>query len=585
MTEPEQAGMERGEALALAERYAERGIPTFPIAIGWDAEKAKTTKRPLNANGHLGASTDTKRIRQMFWGCHIPDGAVIGVGLHLGPAGMFVLDGDIDGRGDGVAELEAVFARHGIFETVRTMTASGGVHAWLGKGTAHVSNASPFDAIDVRGDEGWVVAPGVHTPWGEWSFDPSNDFWDGCVVIDVPAGLLAEMGATDGPTSRHNGPGDRTIPDGLDPRDKAALEALIELGGSYSHRDSTSIHVTRPGKIAGTSATIGHIGPGVVKVFSSNWAPLVADQRYDADELIALAAARKAEAGATATDGAPASADPTVELDELLHTPEEPYDWLIPGLIEHGDRVILTGLEGRGKSTLLRQFAVKAASGIHPFDDSVISPLKVLYVDCENSRRQVRRKIGELRAAAGDAYAQTLRFVFRPDGIDLAKTQDVAWLATIIAGHRPDLVVIGPIYKMSNGDPKDERDAKAVATVLDEIRVTYAHALLIEAHTPYADGAKSKRPERPYGASLWSRWPEFGIFLGPEGDILHWRGQRDERSWPTKLQHAAATPGRGAPWRRPRLIGQGGTAQRIAFATLLKCSNLPPGRNSARTNS
>lgn len=230
-----------------------------------------------------------------------------------------------------------------------------------------------------------------------------------------------------------------------------------------------------------------------------------------------------------------------VELDDLLAEPEQPYDWLIPGLLERGDRVILTGLEGRGKSTLLRQIAVQAASGLHPFTGEPITPLRVLYVDLENSRRQVRRKVAELRTTAGDRYRGGLHFTFRPEGLNLAAEADLIWLDEQLAAARPDVAVVGPLYKLMGGDPTQELVALAVAAALDELRTRHRCALLVEAHTPYADGAKSSRPKRPYGASLWSRWPEFGLHLDPNGTLDHWRGPRDERTWPPALT-------RGAPW-------------------------------------
>jgi hypothetical protein len=46
--------------------------------------------------------------------------------------------------------------------------------------------------------------------------------------------------------------------------------------------------VTRPGKVAGASASIGHIGPGIVKVFTPNWPPLQEGGVYDADDLVRL---------------------------------------------------------------------------------------------------------------------------------------------------------------------------------------------------------------------------------------------------------------------------------------------------------
>src|SRR5215207_7721611 len=56
-----------------------------------------------------------------------------------------------------------------------------------------------------------------------------------------------------------------------------------------------------------------------------------------------------------------AANDPTVDLmnlDEFLDRDLGPEQWVVPGLLAREDRLVLTGLEGLGKSILLRQFAV-----------------------------------------------------------------------------------------------------------------------------------------------------------------------------------------------------------------------------------
>jgi hypothetical protein len=73
--------------------------------------------------------------------------------------------------------------------------------------------------------------------------------------------------------------------------------------------------------------------------------------------------------------------------------------------------------------------------------------------------------------------------------------------------------------------------------------------VILEGHSPYAAGG-GRRPERPYGASLWSRWPEFGLYLSPEGHLRHWRGARDERDWPAALERGGTWP--WTPVTRPR---------------------------------
>ena len=235
------------------------------------------------------------------------------------------------------------------------------------------------------------------------------------------------------------------------------------------------------------------------------------------------------------------------ELDDLLGEPEEDFDWVVEGLLEAQDRVILTGLEGRGKSMLLRQLAVQLGSGIHPFTHEAIDAQMVLFVDTENSRRQTRRKLTAIRAAAGEQYPKGEAdgggtfFKFRPEGLNLSSDEGLGWLAEVVASVLPDVLIIGPLYKLMGGDPTKEEVALDVAAAIDAIRAQYDVAVIIEAHSPYASGARSKREIRPYGASLWSRWPEFGIHLAPDGAIEHWRGPRDERAWPTRLE-------RGNPW-------------------------------------
>ena len=264
----------------------------------------------------------------------------------------------------------------------------------------------------------------------------------------------------------------------------------------------------------------------------------VSDHLDAGRDLIELVDLDEPANAATERPAAPA----TVELRAFLAQDEPEYDWLIPGLLERGDRLVLTGQEGKGKSTLLRQIGVQVAAGLHPFTLAKIDPLRVLYLDLENPQRLVRRAFRTLAAAAGDAYQADpgLHVRVRPDGLDLLSGDDGPWLLQLVGGAAPDLLITGPLYKLAGGDPTEERTAKAVTAWLDRIRRDVGCALALEAHSPYGSNG-GKRPERPYGASLWSRWPEFGLYLSPEGHLRHWRGARDERDWPVALR-------RGGPW-------------------------------------
>lgn len=220
---------------------------------------------------------------------------------------------------------------------------------------------------------------------------------------------------------------------------------------------------------------------------------------------------------------------------------EEP-DWLIPGLLEHGDRVILTGEEGAGKSHLGRQVAMQAVCGIHPFTGASMTPARVLLVDLENPAGILRRQLNPLRVQAGAALdPERFRIVSRTEGIDLTSTADRDFLAAAVDDARPDLLITGPIYKMADGDPNEEKSAKPVALFLDYLRAATGTAIWLEAHVGNETSGSRVRNKRPFGWSGWRRWPEFGIHLDRDGALSHWRGAREVRDWPTALQ-------RGGPW-------------------------------------
>lgn len=230
-------------------------------------------------------------------------------------------------------------------------------------------------------------------------------------------------------------------------------------------------------------------------------------------------------------------------LPEILDEDEPIYNWLVPGLLEYGDRLILTGGEGSGKSTLLRQMGIQIASGIHPFTLEEITPRRVLQIDLENPPKAVRREYQKILDNIGNVPPpDTLRITRYPQGIDLSIEVFRDALLVILKMFKPELVIIGPKYKMGYDVVKEE-ESKKLAQLLDMWRVVYDFALIIEDHQPHwvntqaSDGGKfGFRPERPFGSSMWMRWPEFGLCLEKDGTLRPWRGFRDsEREWPGKL--------------------------------------------------
>ncbi|MCC3333549.1 AAA family ATPase [Nocardia abscessus] len=257
---------------------------------------------------------------------------------------------------------------------------------------------------------------------------------------------------------------------------------------------------------------------------------------------------------------------PPTPMGEFLAVQDE-RSWLIPGLLERMERIVLTGAEGGGKTVLCTQLATCMAGGTHPFTGEPLGSgdrhIRVLVVDCENSPAQSRRRfkwmIGQVDAARHKHglspvnWSERMFIDMRPAGIDLLSGADAAWLERAIVETAPDLLVLGPLYKLHHANPSDETAARELVWVLDGLRERHGFALLTEAHAGNATDPNGDRMMRPLGSSLFRRWPEFGFGLlrsktDPGGsrasvvDVVSWRGSREERSWPSKLQHSHILP-------------------------------------------
>jgi replicative DNA helicase len=243
-----------------------------------------------------------------------------------------------------------------------------------------------------------------------------------------------------------------------------------------------------------------------------------------------------------------------MDADDFIHQQLPAEEWIVNGLIARGDRLILTGEEGVGKSVCLRQIAVCAAAGVHPFTGDVSPVRRVLYVDLENPNRIMIRSFASIMNPLHLQSRIPLRIARFPQGMDLTKTPDRLTLRQLIADNAPDLLVIGPIYKMFVGGAaqKEEDLARAVTACLDGLREEFGFALAMEHHAPHRQQGFSNRDLRPIGSSLWLRWPEFGLGLAkgegfdPERnrivDVKHWRGDRDTRPWPAHLEQGSILP-------------------------------------------
>jgi hypothetical protein len=149
-----------GQMLGQALAYAGTGWPAFPCLPdqGTCPDEARgrkcRCKRPLTANGCLGATTDAATLR--MWWRRWP---TANVAIATGAPGPDVLDVDVKPEGNGFASLSRL-KRAGLLTGAAALirTGSGGIHVYY-TGSDQPNGSLPRHRLDFRGRNGYVIAP------------------------------------------------------------------------------------------------------------------------------------------------------------------------------------------------------------------------------------------------------------------------------------------------------------------------------------------------------------------------------------------------------------------------------------------
>lgn len=247
------------------------------------------------------------------------------------------------------------------------------------------------------------------------------------------------------------------------------------------------------------------------------------------------------------------------DLIDFIQVIDPPQVFVMDGLLELGDRMMLTGVEGHGKTTLMRQIGVCVAAGLDPFTSAVIHPRRVLHIDLENRERQSRREYRPLArrlAEVGHPLGRGwFRLICRPQGIDLSGADGRAWLLERVTAHEPELLLIGTLWHMSTADLNEEGNARVLVEAINDAINQAGCAAIIECHSPHGMAGR-ERPVRPAGSRLFTAWPDIGLGLVPDDKknpdepsryrLRRWRGTRDRgQQWPNRLMPGITG---GLPW-------------------------------------
>jgi hypothetical protein len=167
-----------------------------------------------------------------------------------------------------------------------------------------------------------------------------------------------------------------------------------------------------------------------------------------------------------------------VTVGEFLNRPKPEHgDYLLGPLVERGNRVIVAGETGHGKTTFVLQMVASIVEGREFLGYQGKGDCSALVIDLEQSERSLRARLEAINLSDQERVS----LIPLPDGLTtpehLEELEQQAFSA-----RRYDVVVVDPFYKMHARDSNDERAIDDLTRRLDRWRRQYDFALIIPAH-------------------------------------------------------------------------------------------------------
>jgi hypothetical protein len=214
------------------------------------------------------------------------------------------------------------------------------------------------------------------------------------------------------------------------------------------------------------------------------------------------------------TPGLPPLRSAAEEIEAAGNDP--PPDWILEGLFEAGDKVLLIAPSKTGKTWAALAVAEHLAAGRDFWGFHVARPLRVLYVNLEVTDRWMRRRLRGSLAVAGIEAGAGLRFMHargKGQAVRDAIEQNPAAFALF------DLVILDPFYKLARAD-EDENSARDIKGILDAVDKLAAAgpAVLTVKHDGKGDVGSKRKTDRGAGSYAAAADYDAALILTPHAD-------------------------------------------------------------------
>lgn len=189
----------------------------------------------------------------------------------------------------------------------------------------------------------------------------------------------------------------------------------------------------------------------------------------------------------------------------------KPREFLVDGMFQRGDNILITAPSKLGKSFFWANAAVSIAAGV-PFLGKTTSKSNVLILDLELRSDVAMDRLISISLARG--------FDQVPDSLwlwSLAKhCYDLETICEVLNARlmdlpKMDLIVVDPLYVLDRGESFDENNAHCVTrlmTALEQLTVKTGAALGLSHHYRKGNLNSQDSIDRGAGSGAFSRYPD-----------------------------------------------------------------------------
>ncbi len=172
-------------------------------------------------------------------------------------------------------------------------------------------------------------------------------------------------------------------------------------------------------------------------------------------------------------------------VSDLIKATQEPDEWIIKGLIEAGDQVIISGAPKAGKSLTASQLSIAVATGGKFLCWDIPKPRRVLYVNLElRPKRFGKRMIAQIGGESTLMRCTNLHTVNGLRTIDIQDRSCADEFAALIRNLDIDLIVWDVLARMHNVEENNNPEMRKVMHAIRIASADRAHVVVHHARKP-----------------------------------------------------------------------------------------------------